>query len=139
MRHLFCYGSLMFVPVWSRVVHGHYDRIEGTLCGYQRRGVRGATYPCIIPANDEDCIQGVIYINVCAADIRRLDAFEGALYDRQTAVCVGTNHKRYHAEVYVIKMRYRARVADEAWDADWFASQGLAQFLSQYGGFHEAE
>ena len=64
-------------------------------------------------------------------DIARLDAFEGHLYDRHTAVCTGRDQHTYAVDLYVIKPRYRALVADEAWDVTWFATEGLPQFLSR--------
>lgn len=135
MPHLFCYGSLMFAPVWSRVVQGTYDRVEAQLRGFQRRCVRGGTYPCLIPGSHDDIIDGVIYLHVNTADMARLDAFEGELYDRKTVVCLDAAKRSYEAEVYVLKTHYRSVATDAAWDVTWFASEGLSQFLDHYQGF----
>jgi gamma-glutamylcyclotransferase (GGCT)/AIG2-like uncharacterized protein YtfP len=130
-RHIFCYGSLMFAEVWSRVVQGHYATQPGWVRGYQRRGVTGELFPCLIPGTDQDCVHGVIYMHVRLDDIARLDAFEGHLYDRHTTVCTGRDQHTYAVDLYVIKPHYRALVTDTAWDAVWFATQGLPQFLSR--------
>ena len=135
MPHLFCYGSLMFAPVWSRVVQGTYDRVEAPLRGFQRRCVQGGTYPCLIPGSYDDIVDGVIYLHVNTADMARLDAFEGELYDRKTVVCLDAAKRSYEAEVYVLKTHYRSVATDAAWDVTWFASEGLSQFLDHYQGF----
>jgi gamma-glutamylcyclotransferase (GGCT)/AIG2-like uncharacterized protein YtfP len=135
MVHLFCYGSLMFTPVWSRVVQGTYDRIEAQLRGFQRRGVRDKIYPCLIPGSHEDIVDGVVYLHIHPTDMARLDAFEGDLYDRQTVTCVEAAQRSYEAAVYVLKARFRSIATDAAWDARWFATEGLPQFLRHYQGF----
>ena len=135
MAHLFCYGSLMFIPVWSRVVQGAYERLEGQLRGFQRRGVKGASYPCLISGTHDDVVDGVIYLHVTADDLARLDAFEGELYDRQSAVCLGTDQRSYDVEVYVLKARHRSVATDTGWNVAWFATEGLSQFLGDYQGF----
>lgn len=130
MRHVFCYGSLMFPEVWHRVVQGRYDTLEGALSGYERRGVKDELFPCLIPGDASDLVQGVIYLGVGSDDLTRLDAFEGPLYDRQAAVCRGMDHHLYAVDVYILKACYRALVADEVWDAAWFAREDLPRFLS---------
>jgi gamma-glutamylcyclotransferase (GGCT)/AIG2-like uncharacterized protein YtfP len=131
-RHIFCYGSLMFAEVWSRVVQGHYAMQPGWVRGYQRRGVHGELFPCLIPGTDQDCVHGVIYGHVRLDDIARLDAFEGPLYDRHTTVGTGGDQHTSAVDLYVITPHYRALVTDTAWDAAWFATEGLPQFLSRY-------
>ena len=131
MPHLFCYGSLMFAPVWSRVVQGTYDHIPAQLRGFQRRGVQGELYPCLIPGRQADLVEGVLYFHLNAADMKRLDEFEGDLYDRQTVAVTGVDGSQgpHEAEVYVLKACHRAVATQTAWDATWFATEGLAQFL----------
>jgi gamma-glutamylcyclotransferase (GGCT)/AIG2-like uncharacterized protein YtfP len=135
MPHLFCYGSLMFAPVWSRVVQGTYDHVEAQLRGFQRRGVQGEIYPCLISGSHQDIVEGVIYFHLNTADMARLDAFEGDLYERQTVTCVDAMQRSHEVEVYVLKARYRSMATRTAWNARWFASEGLAQFLDKYHGF----
>jgi gamma-glutamylcyclotransferase (GGCT)/AIG2-like uncharacterized protein YtfP len=131
-RHIFCYGSLMFAEVWSRVVQEHYATQPGWVRGYQRRGVTGELFPCLIPGTEHDRVHGVIYMHVRPDDIARLDTFEGHLYDRRTTVCTGGDQHTYAVDLYVIKSHYQALVTDTAWDAAWFATEGLPQFLSRY-------
>ena len=77
MVSVFTYGSLMFDPVWSRVVAGSYERCEAILQGYDRKAVRGETYPVLMPSSALSQVQGVVYCNVSSADLARLDHFEG--------------------------------------------------------------
>jgi gamma-glutamylcyclotransferase (GGCT)/AIG2-like uncharacterized protein YtfP len=119
----------MFAEVWGRVVQGHYATQPGWIRGYQRRCVRGELFPCLIPGTDHNRVHGVIYMDVHLDDIARLDAFEGHLYERHTTVGTGADQHAYAVDLYVIKPRYHALVADEAWDAVWFATEGLRLFL----------
>lgn len=134
MPHLFCYGSLMFRPVWSRVVRGRYDYIDARLYGFQRRGVQGETYPCLIPGRVADCVEGILYFHIDSADVVRLDEFEGNLYDRQTVTCIDELQCFHTAEVYVLNCRDLARATGATWDEQWFVSKGLAQFLGALWG-----
>jgi gamma-glutamylcyclotransferase (GGCT)/AIG2-like uncharacterized protein YtfP len=131
MPHLFCYGSLMFAPVWSRVVAGTYHATQARLDGFERRGITGATYPCLIPGGPQDRVSGILYFEVGAADMARLDAFEGDLYERQTVTCVDREQRSHDAQAYVLKPHFRSVATATAWDADWFAREGLSQFLAE--------
>ena len=129
MPHLFCYGSLMFTPVWSRVVEGAYECTKARVRGFQRRGVEGKSYPCLIPGSQEDVVTGLLYFHINAADLARVDIFEGDLYDRQTVTCGDVDDQCYGAEAYVLKTRHRSVVTSTEWDETWFATEGLAQFF----------
>ena len=61
----------------------------------------------------------------------RLDAFEGDLYERQTVTCVDRAQRFHDAQAYVLKPRYRSVATATAWDAEWFAREGLSQFLGE--------
>lgn len=81
--HVFAYGSLMFAPVWQRVVGGGYRSVPAVLDGYACHEVAGETYPGIIAVRDAS-VRGVLYLDVTAADIAALDAFEGPEYRRDS-------------------------------------------------------
>lgn len=133
--HIFTYGSLMFAEVWTRVVRGRYRCRSATLSGYQRRAVKGAVYPVAVPALPEDGIDGMLYYDVEADDIDRLDRFEGKYYRRLVEAVSISADTTIEAGVYVLHPDYRAIAADEEWDVDRFQRSGLPRFLSSYFGF----
>src|SRR5690606_14239587 len=78
----FTYGSLMFSPVWSRLVRGAHDSVAARLDGYQRYVVLGQDYPGLIARAGVSVI-GRTYLDVDADDLRRLDVFDRSRYRRQ--------------------------------------------------------
>lgn len=79
--HVFTYGSLMFAPVWRRVVRGDYRLAPARLDGYARLAIAGETYPGMV-AQEGASVAGVLYFDVDARDVAALDAFEGEDYRR---------------------------------------------------------
>ncbi|MGE5622691.1 MAG: gamma-glutamylcyclotransferase family protein [Bacillota bacterium] len=91
-RHVFTYGSLMFAPVWQRVVRGHYRSAPARLDGFARYAITGETYPGMV-AQQGASVAGLLYFDVDAGDLAALDAFEGADYRRdrvRVALAAGT-------------------------------------------------
>ncbi|MGD8526667.1 MAG: gamma-glutamylcyclotransferase [Thioalkalispiraceae bacterium] len=135
MKHLFVYGSLMFDEVWSRLVTRQYQRRPATLRGYKRLKIKHQVYPGIVksPGNQ---VNGMLVLNLCQADIRRLDKFEGRYYRRKTQTVSVNAHKHYRAQVYVIKPRYRKLLSTDNWQADEFRNHDIQLFLSRYKNFN---
>jgi len=125
----------MFEPVWSRLVQGTYGHREARLYGFARRKVRHDVYPVVFPAERCDGVDGLVYLNVSAADIARLDHFEGEFYERQMHPVRIENGPDVAAAVYVLKDQYDHLIDSSEWDPQWFATEGLPTFLGQYNGF----
>ncbi len=130
MVHVFTYGSLMFDPVWSRVVSGSYERCGAILQGYDRKGVRHEVYPVIIPSAAHSQVRGIVYLDVSSSDLARLDQFEGEYYFRKTARVVTEEKKSIPAEVYVLKEEYYAILSNKEWDPAVFSTTGIQYFIS---------
>ena len=133
--HVLTYGSLMFPPVWSTVVAGRYRSAEAWLDGHRRRAVRGQSYPALVPGAAADRVRGVVYLDVSADDLARLDRFEGAAYARQEVDCALADGGTVRAWVYTVKPEHAGAVTDQDWDPDWFAREGIHQFRAGYQGF----
>ena len=128
---VFTYGSLMFAPVWQRVVRGHHRSIEATLFGYNRFAVAGEAYPGIL-AHSESAhdaqVTGLVYLGVDADDLLRLDRFEGEDYQRCTVgVHTDAAPPVLSAQTYVYKNA--ARLSELAWNPQEFA---LEKFMASY-------
>jgi gamma-glutamylcyclotransferase (GGCT)/AIG2-like uncharacterized protein YtfP len=126
--NVFTYGSLMFDQVWSRVVSGSYRRADAVLRGHERRAVRGETYPGVIAAAGAS-VTGVVYFDVDAPDLARLDDFEGAPYERRS-VLLDLGGEELPAEVYLI--RDHDRLEPAPWDVAGFERAGIFEFLTGY-------
>ena len=132
MVHVFTYGSLMFDPVWSRIVAGNYDRCDAILHGYDRKGVRGEVYPVLVPSSMHSQVQGIVYFDVSESDLSRLDRFEGEYYLRKTEQVVTEKKKSIPAEVYVLKEEYYSIISHNEWNAAYFSTTGIKFFMGSY-------
>ena len=135
--NVFCYGSLMFSEVWNRIVKGSYPSKLGLVKGYERRKVKGVTYPCLIKNNDRKKVEGVIYFDVDKQDLLKLDQFEGAEYERIGEVAYLKNGGCVEVELYLWRNKYLNLVETEQWDVQWFETVGISLFLNRYQGFIE--
>ena len=104
-----------------------------SLRGFQRLAVIDEEYPAVIPAVDDE-VTGILYRDLSAADLQRLDEFEGEYYQRLT-VPVVTDLGKTEAEVYVFKPHYRHLLTGTAWDVEAFRVRGIQRFLQDYSGF----
>jgi len=134
MVSVFTYGSLMFEPVWSRVVAGSYERYEAILQGYDRKAVRGEIYPVLIPSSMLSQVQGIVYCDVSSADLARLDHFEGQYYFRKMEQISLEGKKTFHAEIYVLKEEYYNIISHKEWDPVHFCTTDIHFFLQNYIG-----
>lgn len=138
MTNIFTYGSLMYAPVWQRVVRDEYQSQVAVLRGYSRYAVKGEDYPAIIPSDVSDQQQGQVYLDISLSDLQRLDEFEGEYYQRLSVELETDAAELIAADAYVLKPEYRHILADNLWDVDAFEHQGLKRFLQRYGGFADS-
>jgi gamma-glutamylcyclotransferase (GGCT)/AIG2-like uncharacterized protein YtfP len=132
MPHIFTYGSLMFDPVWSRVVDGSYDRCEAILQGYDRKGVRHEVYPVIVPSTIHSLVQGIVYLDVSSSDLAKLDGFEGEYFFRKKEQAVTPDMTILPVEVFVLKEEYYAIISSAKWDPEHFSTTGIHFFIHTY-------
>jgi len=125
-RNVFTYGSLMFDAVWRRVVDGGYRSIVATLAGHARFAVAGEDYPGMIPL-DGGRVEGVLYLEVDAADLARLDRFEGDDYQRRPVSLACADGATRSADTYVYTSRHR--LLESPWDPKAFA---MEHFIATY-------
>jgi gamma-glutamylcyclotransferase (GGCT)/AIG2-like uncharacterized protein YtfP len=129
MNTVFTYGSLMFDPVWSHVVRGHYASAPARAIGVRRGAVVNEAYPGCV-REPEASTAGRVYFNVSAADMARLDTFEGEHYWRE-AVLVRDDRGQTHA-AWIYMYRLTAGLSATDWSPEWFEREGMAKFLASY-------
>jgi gamma-glutamylcyclotransferase (GGCT)/AIG2-like uncharacterized protein YtfP len=138
-KNLFTYGSLMYSPVWEKIVRDSgaetYANQLGRIDGYSRHAVMGETYPGVIPAPGGS-VRGRVYFNLSSADLARLDNFEGPDYERIEVSVVLDAGKTGQAESVVqaglYLYRHQDRLTPQDWSTDWFEREGMAKFLATY-------
>ncbi|KAF2232420.1 hypothetical protein EV356DRAFT_505389 [Viridothelium virens] len=88
----FFYGTLMSPAILQRVIQNpsialpssHTTASPALLPGFRRHRVRHADYPAILPSKDRGaCVRGTLVRGLSAADMVRLDYFEGTEYERR--------------------------------------------------------
>ena len=132
--HVFTYGSLMIASVMEAVTGRRFASRKAMLRGYARFGVKGASYPGIAETAGATT-DGVLYLDVDALSLDRLDAFEGAFYQRTRVEIDTPEGERLAAEAYVVTPPHRDQLSSDAWRLDDFRREHLEAFLASYHGF----
>ena len=134
---LFVYGTLM-VPQVMRTVCGYTaSGVPAVLHEHCCRLVRDEIYPGIYPCKNDD-VEGLLYRDVDAGQLRLLDRFESDMYQRlQVTVSLAGGECVAHA--YVVRESARHLLTDLRWDRQSFLRDGLQRFVGGYAGFSAAE
>jgi gamma-glutamylcyclotransferase (GGCT)/AIG2-like uncharacterized protein YtfP len=130
--NVFTYGTLMYEPVWERVVGSEARRESATLRGYIRRRIKMDVYPVIFPGRGE--VEGVLYFGLSDRDLVTLDVFEGGYYQRTQAKVDTESDGSVTAYTYVLKLEHFRLIGGE-WSRAEFESNGLRRFMTRYEGF----
>ncbi|MBC7416441.1 MAG: gamma-glutamylcyclotransferase [Herminiimonas sp.] len=125
-HNVFTYGSLMFAPVWERVVQGRYRSAAARLDGHGRFALVDDTYPGMVPM-DGATVAGVLYFDVGVADMAMLDHFEGDEYRRTPVQVQLDDGGQAAAQTYVFEAH--RRLSSQPWNPEAFA---LDRFLDSY-------
>ena len=124
--NVFTYGSLMFDEVWRQVVTGHYRSQVAVLRHHQRHALTGLSYPGVVAAPGEQ-VEGLLYLDVSAGDLARLDAFEGSEYRRDAVQVLLASGEPASAWTYI--WLDPQRLSGQPWQGDAFR---LREFLQTY-------
>ncbi len=131
---LFVYGTLMIPSVMYAVTGRKFRFVNAILTGCARYTVKGESYPGIVRATDA-VTEGIIYLDVDRLSIKKLDEFEGDLYQRTPIPAKTGKGEIYDAETYVIKPGYQGCLTSKQWHLNEFYRNHLASFLKTYPGF----
>lgn len=136
-HNCFTYGSLMCEDIMSAVCGvplGSLQAHPARLSGYIRHPIMGETYPGMTPSA-ESAVHGIVYRGLNLQALLRLDAFEGAMYERRTVSIETADGDSLAAETYIFRPEFSHLLGPGDWDFPAFLSTGKAEFLSHYGGF----
>jgi len=132
--NLFAYGTLMEGATFSLVTGLRRTGEAARLAGYRRGPLHGEAYPGLVRQPGRQ-VDGVLYRDITPRAWRRLDHFEGRQY-RRRRVGVSAAGGPLRAFTYVLRPRYRARLAPGEWHYDDYLRDGRSGFVAGYRGFH---
>lgn len=125
---LFCYGTLQFPSVMQAVTGYRFTGVPAVLDDFTCCTVRGQVYPGIVPAAGSQT-EGIVYAGIGTAHLKKLDRFEGDLYER-IRVCVSDRAgKPLQAWAYAVPMAMRQLLTRVAWNREAFEVAHLTRFL----------
>ena len=134
--NIFTYGTLMIPEVMYAVTTREFCFDNAILRGYARFTVKGESYPGIVPATDA-VTEGIVYFDVDELSLKRLDAFEGDLYQRKPVRVETKEREIRDAATYVIKPKFSNHISSSEWNVMEFAQKHLKAFLEIYSGFQK--
>ncbi len=126
----------MYDRVWLRVVSQTYQKKSGLIQNFQRLKVENEHYPGLIKGVGD--VEGVVYFDISAQDLARLDKFEGKLYKREEVKVMCADGTETPAFVYVIRNEFKGILNGE-WSKKEFEREGLAEFEARYVGFDSVQ
>lgn len=132
--HCFTYGSLMWADIMARVCGHEFASEPASLADHQRHPVRGQDYPGLRAAAG-GLVPGRLYLDVTPDAWARLDAFEGAEYERVGVLVALADGRMLPAEVYRFRAEFADRLLPGDWDAEAFGREGRQRFIARYVGF----
>lgn len=134
--HCFTYGSLMCEEIMSAVCglpcRGEPARLEG----HQRHPVLGEDYPGMVQRGSKH-VAGQLYRGLDSRALARLDAFEGAQYERVEREVTLADGSAIRAWTYLFRPAFHHLLVPGEWDFDAFLAAGRQRFISRYVGFSQ--
>ena len=138
LMNIFTYGSLLFPSVMKAVTGRDFAFKKARLSGFARFKVIGESYPGLTPLEGA-VTEGILHLDVDALSLRRLDDFEGEMYERTEILADLFDGESLIAQTYLIRPQYRDRLSSYPWDPEHFEKTDLLQFMATYGGFHRTD
>ena len=117
--NIFTYGSLMFPSVMKAVTGLEFPAKRARVKNYARFKVKGESYPGLTPLEGA-VTEGVLYLDVDALSVKRLDDFEWEFYERGGVAADTLDGESLTAHTYLIKAQCRGRLSSAPWDPEHF-------------------
>ena len=105
-----------------------FDSVNATLRGYARYGIQKRSYPGIIKKQNH-FVEGLVYQEVDAISLQRLDDFEAVEYFRKEVTANLNDGSQVAAYTYVIPKERSDILTKEDWDLERFKKMYLKPYL----------
>jgi hypothetical protein len=138
LMNILTYGSLMFPAVMKAVTGREFPSRKARVKKYARFKVEGESYPGLTPSVGA-VTDGILYLNVDPLSVKRLDDFEGEMYERVEIQADGLDGESFPAHAYIIRAQYRDRLSSSKWDPARFEAENLREFMASYQGFDRTD
>jgi gamma-glutamylcyclotransferase (GGCT)/AIG2-like uncharacterized protein YtfP len=126
---LYTYGTLQVPDIIALIVGRRLVGQPARLLGYARYRILDRVYPAIVEATSGD-VPGMLYAGLDAAELQRLDDYEGEIYERrELSVLVGA--ASVAACSYVLRPEHLHRLSSEPWDLADFEREHLQSYLAR--------
>jgi gamma-glutamylcyclotransferase (GGCT)/AIG2-like uncharacterized protein YtfP len=133
---IFTYGTLMDPEIMYQVCGRKYLAGKATLKDYMRKTLTGEVYPGI--TERRGCsVDGIVYFDVTAESIKRLDIFEGSFYQRTEVVVACDDGRKLPSQTYVITAQSLHRLSNDDWSFENFLANQKPLFQGGYFGYDE--
>ena len=126
---MFCYGTLEIPEILNAVAGFRYPGRTALLHDYARYCVRGEVYPAVI-REPGACTRGTMYTGITSTVLRKIDAYEGGLYQRRLLSVHDDEDNILNAWTYVVPRRFRYALSTRAWDRDEFVRVHLPAYMN---------
>ena len=136
MMNIFAYGTLTFPEVWQLVVGRPFATVGGQVAGYATYRVANEAFPGMLATTNSDVVRGLVYLDVDAAALTKLDQFEDDFYHRQKVRVKCDDGKICDADAYIVPPEKRGVLTDRRWSRQEFVARGeLPKFITRFAGF----
>ncbi|AUZ85825.1 gamma-glutamylcyclotransferase family protein [Methylophaga nitratireducenticrescens] len=129
--NLFVYGTLMDPEIMRKVSGQKHTSKVATLDGFMRKKIKDEVFPAMIPQQGSR-VAGLVYFNVPTESQRRLDQFEGAIYQKEEVLIFDDKNQPLRAQTYVLSEKYLNLLSEQDWDFDEFKLNNKHLFQKKY-------
>jgi len=137
MVSVFAYGTLMYQPLWLKVVEKHsVVPAPAVLDGFYRSSIK-AQSGCTLVSSTKGRVSGMLYNGLSESDLALIDQHCEALFER-VLVTVETPTVRNAAYCYLLRAEFSDRVEQRHWDQRHFELAGLSHLLAGHAAQSQA-
>ncbi len=135
--NLFAYGTLIDPEIMRKVAGELPRHAPAVLYDYERKILRDRPYPGI-RAKAGSAVRGLLYFDISAQGLDRLDRFEGKMYIRTEVSVIPEGGAAVAAWTYILSPGFEGELCDADWSYEDFLREGKAAFESGYEGFRRS-
>lgn len=128
--NLFAYGTLQIPEVMAAVAGTGFASERASIKDHARYRLSELSYPGLRREAGAEA-HGILYRELDAGAMARLDVFEDDFYRRETHTVITDTGEAVEAEVYVVPPEHDSLLIPEPWDLERFRTQDLPRFLGR--------
>lgn len=131
MYAVFAYGTLQVPEVMLAVTGKAFNTLPARLEDYSRHCLKGRSFPGIRP-NPGHSVEGLLFLNIDADTLGKLDEFEDPFYRRDTVPVITADGNEWFAQAYIMREEAYGLLLPHAWSLETFQRTHLPLFLQKH-------